>query len=156
MEQKIKQKIFIGCDHAGFKLKEEIKGFLSKLGYEYEDLGVNTDKKSFDYPNTAIKVAQKVTKYRSKGILMCGTGIGEAIVANKIEGVRAANCFNEYTAIMSRSHNDSNVLCLGARVLNKTLAKKIVKVWLNTEFSKEDRHKRRVNQIIQIESQVFK
>lgn len=146
-----KQKIFLGADHAGFRLKEEIKKFLDKLGHKYIDLGVYTDKNNSDYPETALKVAQKVAKYNGKGILMCGTGIGEAIVANKVKGIRAANCFNEYTARMSREHNNANVLCLGARVVSRDLAKKIAKVWLKTGFSNEARHRRRINQISGIE-----
>lgn len=152
----MKQKIFLGADHAGFKLKEHIKKFLDKSGYKYEDLGVNTDKNHSDYPKTALLVAKKVAKYKSKGILMCGTGIGEAIVANKVKGIKAANCFNEYTAKMSREHNNSNVLCLGARVLSKNLAEKITKIWLETNFSKEFRHHRRINQIIKIEKKLCK
>ncbi len=148
----MQQKIFLGADHAGFKLKEEIKKFLDKLGYKYEDLGVFTDNNNSDYPENASKVARKVAKYKGKGILMCGTGIGEAIVANKIKGIRAANCFNEYTAKMSRQHNNSNVLCLGARVLSKNMTKKIAKIWLETDFSNEIRHKRRINQIKEIEN----
>ncbi len=148
----MKQKIFLGSDHAGFELKEDIKRLLDKLGYRCIDLGVNDDNNSYDYPKTALKVAQKVANAKALGILVCGTGIGEAIVANKVKGIRAANCFSEYTARMSREHNNSNVLCLGARVLKKNLAKKITKIWLETDFSKESRHKRRVNQINEIEN----
>lgn len=150
MKHKKISKIFLGSDHAGFKLKEEIKKFLDKLGYKYEDLGTYTENSS-DYPEIALKVAQEVAKHNDKGILMCGTGVGEAIVANKVKGIRAANCFNEYTAKMSREHNNSNVLCLGTRVLNKNLAKRITKIWLETGFSKETRHRRRVKQINAIE-----
>ncbi|MDP3765788.1 MAG: ribose 5-phosphate isomerase B [Nanoarchaeota archaeon] len=151
----MKQKIFLGADHAGFKLKEEIKKLLEALGYTYVDLGVYNDKNYSDYPETAFKVAQKVANHNGKGILMCGTGIGEVIVANKVKGIRAANCFNEYTARMSREHNNSNVLCLGARVLNKNLAKKIAKIWLETGFSNETRHRRRVKQIANIEKNLY-
>lgn len=147
-------KIFLGSDHAGFRLKEEIKKFLDKFGYKYKDLGAYTDENRTDYPETALKVAKEVAKYNAKGILMCGTGIGEAIVANKLKGISAANCFNEYTARMSREHNNSNVLCLGARVLNKNLAKKITKVWLETGFSNKARHRRRVRQIENIEREL--
>lgn len=146
-----KERIFLGSDHAGFKLKEEIKKYLRKKRCVLEDLGVFDGNNSYDYPETALKVAKKVAQFNAKGILMCGTGIGEAIVANKVKGVRAANCFDEYTAKMSREHNNSNVLCLGARVLDKNLAKKIVKIWLEANFSKESRHRRRVNQIKAIE-----
>ena len=147
----MKEKIYLGADHAGFKLKEEIKRFLENIGYSYEDLGVFDDKKSYDYPKKAQELARKVAKRGGKGILMCGTGTGEAIVANKVRGIRAANCFNNYTAKMSREHNDSNVLCLGARVLKLSDAKKVVKTWLKTPFSNEERHVRRINQISKME-----
>src|SRR3989339_851147 len=137
-------KLLLGSDHAGFKLKGEIKKFLDKQKIQYEDVGVFSDEPS-DYPDIAYKLARKVSETNSKGILMCGTGIGESIVANKIKGVRAANCFNEYTAQKSREHNDSNVLCLGARVLSADDSKKIIKTWLETEFSNEERHKRRLS-----------
>ena len=152
----MQQKIILGSDHAGFKLKKEIKKFLDGLGYKYEDLGTNTDKQKCDYPKIALIVAKKVAKNDLKGILMCGTGTGEAIVANKVKGIRAANCFNDYTARMSREHNNSNILCLGARVLKTNTAKKIAKIWLETTFSDEERHKKRVNQITQIEKNLCK
>ncbi len=150
-----KEKIIIGSDHAGFKLKEEIKRFLDGLGYECEDLGA-FDEESSDYPETALKVAKKVAEDDCRGILLCGTGLGEAIVANKVKGVRATNCFNEYTAKMAREHNNSNLLCLGARVLKDDEAKKITKIWMTTEFSKEERHRKRVNQIKEIEDKICK
>ncbi|MEK6983650.1 MAG: ribose 5-phosphate isomerase B [Nanoarchaeota archaeon] len=152
----MRQKIFLGADHAGFRLKEEIKNFLNALGYKYNDLGVHTDKNKSDYPEIALKVAREVAKHNSRGILICGTGTGEAIAANKVRGIRAANCFNEYTAKMSREHNNSNVLCLGARVLSSILAKKMAKIWLETDFSSEARHKRRVKQIENIEKKLCK
>ena len=145
------QKIFLGADHAGFKLKDKIKKFLDSLGYKYEDLGAFTDENACDYPETALKLARNVVKNNSMGILMCGTGTGEAIVANKVKGIRAANCFNEFTAKMSREHNNSNVLCMGARVIDIKMAKKITKAWLETDFSKEERHIKRVKQIEKIE-----
>ena len=149
------KKIILGSDHAGFELKEEIKKFLEELGYEYDDLGTNS-KESCDYPETALKVAKKVIETGSKGILVCGSGLGEVIVANKVKGIRAANCFNEYTAKTSRDHNDSNILCLGARILKTDEAKNITKIFLTTEFSKEERHRRRVKQITQIEEKTCK
>lgn len=152
----MKQKIFLGSDHAGFKLKEEIKGLLDKSRYKYGDLGVYDDSNSYDYPQAALKVAQKVAKYNARGILICGTGIGQTIVANKVRGIRAANCFSEYTAKMSRKHNNSNILCLGARVLSSGLAKKITKTWLGTAFSNEARHRRRLGQIRDIEKKICK
>lgn len=150
-----KERMIIGSDHAGFKLKEKIKEFLNELGYECEDLGTFNEEPS-DYPKTAIKVAKKVAESEGKGILLCGSGLGEAIVANKVKGIRATNCFNEYTAKMAREHNNSNLLCLGARVLKTGEAKEITKTWLTTEFSKEERHKRRVKQIKEIEDKLCK
>ena len=150
-----KTTIILGSDHAGFNLKESVKKHLDKLGYTYKDVGVFDDKPS-DYPKIAFELALKVSSSDSKGILMCGTGIGECIVANKVKGIRAANCFDEYTAKMSREHNDSNILCLGARALSESAAKKIVKVWLETEFSTELRHSRRLKEISEIESRTMK
>lgn len=156
MADKKQNKIFLGADHAGFKLKEHIKKFLDKLGHRYEDLGVYNDENGPDYPEIAFKLAKKVAEQNGKGVLMCGTGTGEAITANKVKGIRAANCFDEYTARMSREHNNSNVLCLGARILNKGSSEKIVKIWLEADFSSEARHRRRVRQIEDIEKKVFK
>ena len=149
------KKIILGSDHAGFELKEEIKKFLEKLDYEYEDLGTHS-KEPCDYPKTAFEVAKKVAETNSTGILMCGSGLGETIVANKVKGIRAANCFNEYTAKMSREHNNSNILCLGARGLKTDEAKNITKIWLTTPFSNEERHKRRIKQISKIEEKTCK
>ena len=143
--------IYIGSDHAGYRLKLKIKRLLERTGHKAVDVGVNDDRKRYDYPKTAAKVAKKVADEGGRGILLCGTGLGEAIAANKFKGVRAANCFNEYTARMSREHNDSNVLCLGGRTTSKGLAAKIVRIWLKTEFSNEERHKRRVNKIKALE-----
>ena len=144
------KKIIIGSDHAGFKLKEIIKKYLEDLNYKYEDVGANT-KESCDYPDFSYKVAKKVSETNGRGIVICGTGIGSCIVANKVKGIRAALAFDEFTAKMSREHNNSNVLCLGSRTTKKELAKKIVKIWLETPFSKEERHQRRVNKIMKLE-----
>jgi len=140
--------IIIGSDHAGFELKEEIKKYLANNRIKYKDLGTDSTK-SCDYPEIGYKVAKKVASdlQNNKGILICGTGIGMAIIANKVKGIRAALCYNEETAKVARLHNDSNILCLGAREIDKELAKKITKVWLQTEFSNEERHKRRVEEI---------
>ncbi|MBS3131486.1 ribose 5-phosphate isomerase B [Candidatus Woesearchaeota archaeon] len=143
--------IYIGSDHAGYRLKLKIKRLLERTGHKAVDVGVNDDRKRYDYPKTAAKVAKKVADEGGRGILLCGTGLGEAIAANKFKGVRAANCFNEYTARMSREHNDSNVLCLGARVLGGKEAEKITKAWVEADFSKEERHIRRLKQIKDIE-----
>lgn len=136
--------IYLGADHGGFKLKERIKDYLLKNGLELKDQGTNSEE-SCDYPVFAKSVANNVIQNNNaKGILVCGTGIGMSISANKITGIRASLCWNEETAKLSREHNDANVLCLGARILDENLALKIVNVWLNTNFSNEERHKRRI------------
>lgn len=151
----MKEKIFLGADHAGFKLKETIKKELEKLSYKYDDVGTFSEEPC-DYPVLAFKVAQKAAKSNGKGILMCGSGSGETIVANKVRGIRAVNCFNEYTAKMAREHNDANILCMGARILSENEAKKIVKIFLETKFSSEARHRRRVSQIKSMEEKMCK
>ncbi len=143
-------KIIIGSDHAGFKLKETLKKYLKELNYDHEDVGTNSEE-SCDYPDFAYKVAKKVAETNGRGIVICGTGIGSCIAANKVKGIRAALAFDEYTAKMSRQHNNSNVLCMGERTTKENMAKKIVKIWLNTKFSKEERHHKRVDKIMKLE-----
>ncbi len=148
-------RIAIGCDHAGFLLKEELKAFLQALGHEVEDVGTHS-LDSVDYPDFARMVAEAVAVGRvERGIVICGTGIGSSIVANKVPGVRAALCHESYTARMSREHNDANVLALGGRVLGVELAKEIVQVWLASEFQ-GGRHARRVEKIKSIEREMVK
>jgi ribose 5-phosphate isomerase B len=139
-------KIIIGSDHAGFELKEKIKEYLDELNYEVEDLGTNSAK-PVDYPVYGKKVAEKVTKTNSTGILVCGSGIGICMSANKIKGIRAALCYDEYTAETARQHNNANIICLGARTLSAKNYKKIIKTFLTTKFSKEQRHHKRVKQM---------
>lgn len=139
-------RIALGSDHAGVKLKEEIKSFLREKGYEFGDFGT-FDTKPVDYPEIAVKVAMSVSRGEySKGILICGTGIGMSIAANKVPGVYAALCHDIFTARASRAHNNANVLTLGGRLIAPELAKEIVKEWLETPFEGE-RHLRRVQQI---------
>lgn len=145
-----KKVVAIGSDHAGFRLKEELKVFVSNLGYSVLDLGTNTES-SVDYPDFAYAVANAVKTGKAwRGIMIDGTGVASSIVANKVPGIRAACCHNEFTARISREHNDANVLTLGARVIGSELAKEIVKVFLGTLFS-GGRHLRRVNKITEIE-----
>ncbi|MBW2984669.1 ribose 5-phosphate isomerase B [Candidatus Woesearchaeota archaeon] len=139
-------KIIIASDHAGYKLKEELKEELKQLGHETEDLGTDSEE-PVDYPEYGKKAAKEAASSGNKGILLCGSGIGMSIVANKIKGVRAALCHNEYTARAAREHTDANVLCLGARDIDTETAKKLTKIFLETEASQEERHKRRVNKI---------
>lgn len=142
----MKEKIIIASDHGGFELKEKIIAYLNENNYEVEDLGTNS-KDSCDYPIYAKKLCKELLENNiKKGILVCGTGLGMQITANKFKGIRAVCVSDTYSAKMSREHNDSNVLCLGARVLGEGLAKDIIDVWLKTDFLGE-RHQRRVDMI---------
>lgn len=138
--------IIIGSDHAGFELKEKIIKYLKQLKYSIEDLGAYSAK-LVDYPLIGKKVAEKVAKTNSIGILICGAGIGMCMVANKIKGIRAALCYDEFTAKVAREHNNANILCLGARTKSANNYKEIIKTFLKTDFSKEERHRIRVKQV---------
>ncbi|HHI97348.1 MAG TPA: ribose 5-phosphate isomerase B [Thermodesulfatator atlanticus] len=139
-------KIALGADHAGFELKEKIKKFLQEAGHEVLDLGCHSTD-SVDYPVYGAKVAKAVLQGEAeRGILVCGTGLGMSMVANRFPGIRAALCHELFTARMSRLHNDANVLVLGGRVIGDVLALEMVKVFLETPFE-GGRHLRRVNQI---------
>jgi len=150
-----KKKIFIGSDHGGFALKNKAIKFLESKGYRVWDAGTYT-LDSCDYPIAAFRVARSVAiEKNSAGILICRSGIGSSIAANKIPGIRAALCFNERAARLSREHNDANILVLGADFINKKAVNKIINTWLNAKFQ-GGRHKRRVDQISHIEKKVFK
>ncbi len=139
-------KIAIGSDHAGFELKEQVKKILLERHETVTDVGT-TDQASVDYPDFGLKVAELVSgREVEKGILVCGTGIGMSIIANKVKGVRAALVFDLYTAIQSRRHLDANILVLGGRVTGKGLAEAIVKAWLDTPFE-GGRHQARIEKI---------
>lgn len=149
----MRYRIAIGADHGGFELKEELKKLLQEMGHVVQDLGTQGEQ-SVDYPGFAALVARKVCQGEAdRGILICGTGIGMSIVANRFPGVRAALCHDLYTAIMSRKHNDANCLALGGRLLGKGLAKEIVKVWLETPFE-GGRHELRLAQIRELETEI--
>jgi ribose 5-phosphate isomerase B len=138
----------MGSDHGGLSHKNVIKQFLLTQGHEVIDFGTNTED-SVDYNDYGIKVAQAVRdKEVDKGILVCGTGIGMSIMANKVEGVRAALVHDLFTAEATRQHNDSNVLAMGGRVISEELALKIADIWVNTPFSNEERHIRRIKKIM--------
>ncbi len=139
-------KIAVGSDHAGFELKEHIKGILPAGDYEVTDVGTNSPE-SVDYPDFGFEVARRVAAGEAdRGILICGTGIGMSIAANKVKGIRAALVNDLYTAAQSRRHNDANVLVLGGRVIGKGLAEEIVKTWLSTAFEGA-RHLGRIGKI---------
>lgn len=145
-------KIYLGADHRGFELKEKIKTWLSEWGYEYEDCGAFAYDKDDDYPDFAKSVAQKVAQNpQSRGILICGSGVGVAIVANKIKGVRAGTAINAKQIKDSVSDEDTNVLAISADYISENDAMEIVKSFLETEFFGEERHIRRINKIKEIE-----
>lgn len=142
--------IAIGSDHGGFKLKEEIKKMLTEQNVEFRDFGTHSAQ-SIDYPEIACKVGQAVIDGEcTRGIIICGTGIGVSIAANKMKGIRAALCHDVFSAQMSREHNDANILTMGERVIGPGLACMIALTWLKTEFA-GGRHGRRVDMISQLE-----
>jgi ribose 5-phosphate isomerase B len=146
-------KIGLGSDHAGFELKEDLRAYLAGQKIEFLDLGAK-DENSVDYPDIGASVAEKVSRGEvDRGILICGSGIGMSIVANRFPGVRAALCHDVYTSRMSREHNDANLLVLGGRLLGKGLAREVLKVWLTTEFE-GGRHQKRLDQITALEKKI--
>ena len=145
--------ILIASDHAGFRLKQNLKPYLIKAGLGLKDLGTYSARRC-DYPEFAYKLAKAISEGQYKqGILICKSGIGNSIIANRLPGVRAALCYNAKAAKLSREHNDSNVLVLGAAFVNEKVAKRILGVWLKTPFA-GGRHRRRLNQLIKIEKEV--
>ena len=142
----------IGCDHGGFELKNHIIAYLKEQGVEIKDFGTY-DENSVDYPDIAKKVCASVTSGEcERGILVCGTGIGMSIAANKVKGIRAAMCTDVYSAKMTKQHNNTNVLCLGGRVTGRELAFMICDTWLNEEFM-GGRHQNRIDKITAIEQE---
>jgi ribose 5-phosphate isomerase B len=143
--------VIIASDHAGFRLKEKIKKYLERKKIKYRDLGTDS-LESVDYPDYALKVAESVSKNKNRrGILVCGTGTGMTIAANKVRGVRAVAAYDAYSAKMSRIDNDTNVLGLRGRFFPIKKIKKIIDAWLNTPFSGEGRHRRRIKKIADYE-----
>ncbi|WP_138753767.1 ribose 5-phosphate isomerase B [Paenibacillus sinopodophylli] len=146
-------KIAIGADHAGYRLKDEVVPFLQSLGHEIEDVGCSCDQ-SVDYPDYALPVCDLVTSGKAeRGILICGTGIGMSIAANKVNGIRCALVSDMFSAKATREHNDTNVLALGERVIGPGTALEIIRIWLDTPFSDGERHVGRVNKVMDIEKQ---
>lgn len=149
-------KIAIACDHAALKLKNAVIEKLGKEGYEVEDFGIY-EQKSVDYPDYALPVAEAVASGKAdKGILICGTGIGMSIAANKVKGIRCALCSDTFSAHATREHNDANILAFGERVVGEGLAMDIVDTFLKTPFSGDDRHVKRIAKISAIEDKYFK
>jgi len=143
--------IAVASDHRGVRAIEQVKATIAQLNHECVEFGAGTDT-PIDYPDVAFEAAQAVSQKKvDRAILVCGTGIGMSIAANKVKGVRAALCFDELNARISRQHNDANVLCLSGDLLGNSMLRKIVDTWLTTEFS-GGRHERRVNKIAAIEN----
>ncbi len=145
--------IYIGSDHRGYKLKEILKNYLRELNYAWKDLGANELNPDDDYPDFALAVAKKVAEdlENNRGILICGSGVGVDIVANKIKNIRSALCFDVKQAQMSRNDDNANVLSLPADYISESLAKEIVKIWLETPFSGSEHYVRRIEKIKKIE-----
>ena len=145
-------KIAIGADHGGYPLNESVIEILRTAGHEIEDFGTHDGTQSDDYPDYALKVGEAVRGGRAEcGIIICGSGVGASVAANKLRGVRAALCGDTYSAHQSREHDDCNVLCLGARVVGVELALEIVRAFVNARFTGEERHRRRLNKVLDIE-----
>jgi ribose 5-phosphate isomerase B len=137
--------VLIGSDHSGLRVKGAVIEHLREMNYEAADLGDSST--SSDYPDVAKRVCQEVMRRGDPGILVCATGIGMSIAANRLPGIRAALCANTYEARMAREHNDANVLCLGEKSVDLRVALEIVKTWLESEFTYEERHVRRLRKI---------
>lgn len=149
------EKIAIASDHAGREMKEDLKAFLQGIGVEVVDMGVNDDK-SVDYPDYGIPLAERVSKGDvPRGVLVCGTGIGMSILANKFKNVRAALVSDVYTARMAKEHNDANILVIGGRIVGKGLAREMLKTWLETRFE-GGRHQTRLDKITELEKKNHK
>src|SRR3989344_6897439 len=142
-------KVYIGADHGGFNLKEKVKHKLVEWGFDVEDMGAKTLDPDDDYPEFAYAVAKKVSEdpSASRGILLCRSGVGMDIVANKVKGIRSAQVFNEEMAKKSREHEDANILTIATDYLSEENMMQIIKIWLETPFSNEARHARRIEQV---------
>jgi ribose 5-phosphate isomerase B len=146
-------KVAIASDHGGVNIRQEIKNLMDEMGIQYEDFGCECETSSVDYPDFAFPVAEKVANGEvDRGILICGTGIGMSIAANKVKGIRCALVHDTFSAKATREHNDTNILAMGERVIGPGLARDIAKIWLTTEFE-GGRHENRVNKIKSFENE---
>jgi ribose 5-phosphate isomerase B len=150
------KRVAVAADHAGYPLKKSVIAFLRNAGYEVRDLGTNSTA-PVDYPDFARAVAEAIRNGDcSEGVLLCGSGVGASVAANKFPGIRAGLCHDSYSAHQCREHDDCNVLCLGPRVIGEKLALEILGVWIKAKFTKEARHKRRLAKIASIEKEFLK
>src|SRR6185437_9530104 len=150
-------RIAVGADHAGTPMNETAIAELRRLGHDVVDLGTHDPSQPDDYPDYAVAVAEEVTSGRcERGLLICGSGVGVSVAANKFPGVRAALCHDTYSAHQGVEHDDMNALCLGARIVGDELAKEIVRSFLRAEYSREERHARRLGKVLAIEKRFLK
>ena len=146
-------RIALGTDHAGFELRDQVAGMLSELGHDVHDVGAHVHDPTDDYPDFALGVAKAVASGAAeRGVLVCGSGVGASIAANKVPGVRAAMCHDTYSAHQGVEHDDMNVLCMGARVIGVELAHDVLHAFLNARFTGEERHVRRLEKVKSIEA----
>ena len=146
-------RIAIGADHGGYDLKSELVKFLKGLRHEVHDVGAHTLEPTDDYPDFAKAVAHRVANGEAdRGIMVCGSGVGASVVSNKVRGVRASVCHDTYSARQGVEHDDMNVLCLGARIVGGELAKELVRVFVSARFSGEERHRRRLAKVLEMET----
>lgn len=144
-------RIALGCDHGGFPLKQRIMAVIQQAGHEVVDCGTDSNC-SVDYPDYALKVGQTILANQAdRGVLLCGSGVGISVAANKIPGIRAGVCHDIYSAHQGVEHDDMNVLCLGARIVGDEVAVELVVAFVNAKFTREERHLRRLNKVLQIE-----
>lgn len=147
-------KIAIACDHGGFALKEELRGVIESLGHEVIDLGAHTFEKSDDYPDFARYIGQAIQHgHAERGVLLCGSGVGASVAANKVAGVRAAVCHDAYSAAQGVEHDDMNVLCLGARIIGSALATVLVEAFLKAKYDGGERFQRRLDKVLAMEAE---
>jgi len=146
-------RIALGADHGGFGLKSQLVQFVEELGHEVVDVGAHTVDPADDYPDFARAVAESVaTGQAERGIMVCGSGVGASVAANKVRGVRASVCHDTYSAHQGVEHDDMNVLCLGDRIVGVELARELVRAFVSARFSGEERHKRRLDKVLEMES----
>lgn len=146
------EKVAIGCDHAGFPLKAQVMEYLKKHGHEVLDLGTNSEQ-AVDYPDFAEAVGEAVSTGKADiGVVLCGSGVGACVAANKVKGVRAGLCHDTFSAHQGREDDDTNVLCMGARVIGPNLAMEVLESFVKAKFSGAERHQRRLNKVLAIES----
>ncbi len=146
-------RVAIGADHGGYALKDELKGFIESLGHEVVDVGAHELDPADDFPDFAKPLAESVAaNYAHRGIMICGSGVGASVAANKVRGVRASVCHDTYSAHQGVEHDDMNVLCMGARIIGGELARELASAFLSAEFAPEERFQRRLDKVLDMES----